>query len=144
MTQKESDTSVELQPRQATTGRDNESSGVYTYAYDHMVDGLAAFLHVHLRNRQELYSIRNQLSNSRPSSIPPTQAPHPLDQTPPSIPLIMSYRANDEIPENLQFFNTGDEYLEPIGQFHTAPLFESSFYEEIADNDRTPQYSEIA
>ena len=67
----------------------SRSSGVYSYAYDHMRDRFIAFLSVHLRHIQDLYARRNPGSSSRPSSVPPTQAPtHPPGHTPPSSPLI--------------------------------------------------------
>ena len=165
MTQNERDTSMELQPCEATTVTTREtrglqeyllptdepsqssipsrSSGVYTYAYDHMIDRFVAFLHVHLRHRQEMYSIRNQHSNSRPSSVPLTQAPSPPGQTPPSSPLIFPSPANEENLEDLQCSSTGDEYLEPKAHIHVTSSLRSSLYEEIPDDDRTQQYAEI-
>ena len=76
---------VDEATRQSAPSR---SSGVYSYAYDHMRDRFIAFLSVHLRHIQDLYSRRNPGSNSRPSSVPPTQAPHPPGHAPPSSPLI--------------------------------------------------------
>ena len=152
MTQKQSDTSMELQPCEATIRTDSpgyldhssqpsvpsRSSRMYAYAYEHMIDRFVALLH--LRHRQELYSIRNQHSNTRPSSMPPTQAPSPLGHTLPSCPLILPFPANEE---SLQCPSTCDEYLEPKAQIHVTPLLQSSLYEEIFDSDRKNQYDEI-
>ena len=76
---------VDEATRQSAPSR---SSGVYSYAYDHMRDRFIAFLSVHLRHIQDLYARWNPGSNSRPSSVPPTQAPHPPGHTPQSSPLI--------------------------------------------------------
>ena len=50
------------------------SSGMYSYTYDHMIDRIVAFFSIHLRHRQDLYSL------SRPSSVPP----HPRHLTLPA------------------------------------------------------------
>ena len=121
-----------------------QPSGIYSYPYDHFFDRIVAFFSLHLRHRQDLYSL------SRPSSVPPTQAPYPPGHTPPSSPLIPPSRSQED-PGNRQWSSPGDD-VEEVGQtsahVSTSPelvqRIESSFYDEILDNELTNEYSDVA
>ena len=123
----------------------NRSSGMYSYTYDHMIDRIVAFFSIHLRHRQDLYSL------SRPSSVPPTQAPYPPGHTPPSSSVLPHSSQQGGNPSNLQCSRSGDE-IEEAGQtlshVSTSPelvqRIESSFYDEIVDNELANDYSDVA
>ena len=121
------------------------SSGMYSYTYDHMIDRIVAFFSIHLRHRQDLYSL------SRPSSVPPTQAPYPPGHTPPSSSVLPHSSQQGGNPSNLQCSRSGDD-IEEAGQtlphVSTSPqlvqMIESSFYDEIIDNELANDYSDVA
>ena len=134
----------------------SRSSGVYSYAYDHMRDRFIAFLSVHLRHIQDLYSRRNPGSNSRPSSVPPTQAPHPPGHTPPSSPLIppsppkegdtgfpLHSSPSDDVLEGqtMSRVSVPPAHAHPIP--HVTPVQKSTcFYENMTDNEMI-EYADV-
>ena len=134
----------------------SRSSGVYSYAYDHMRDRVIAFLSVHLRHIQDLYGRWNSGSNSRPSSVPPTQAPHPPGHTPPSSPLITPSptTGRDSGPQQysspsydvqeghtLSGVSVSPAHAHPVP--HVTPVRKStSFYENVTDNEMI-EYADV-
>ena len=120
------------------------NNGDYSYPYDHFIDRLVAFFSLHLRPRQDLYSLW------RPSSVPPTQAPYPPGHTPPVSPLIPPL-PHQEDPRNMQWSTPGDDRDEvspTLPHVSTSPelvqRIDSNFYHEIIDNELINEYSDVA
>ena len=112
----------------------SRSSGVYSYAYDHFRDRFIAFLSVHLRHIQDLYTRWNSGPSSRPSSVPTSQAPSPPDHTPLSSPLI------SPSPSNEGGSRTGQC---ACPKSHVTAVSESThFYENIPNNELT-DYADV-
>ena len=131
----------------------SRSSGTYSYVYDHMRDRFIAFLSIHLRHIQDLYTRRNTGSNSRPSSVPPTQAPHPPGHTPPSSPLIPSSPPKEGDTGSLQHSIPSDvlegKTLRGVSSAHAHPISHvtpgpksTCFYENMTDNEMT-EYADV-
>ena len=86
----------------------------------------------------------------RPQS-PPTQAPYPPGHTPPSSSVLPHSSQQGRNPSNLQCSLSGDD-IEEAGQtlphVSTSPeqvqRVESSFYDEIIDNELANDYSDVA
>ena len=128
----------------------SRSSGVYSYVYDHLIDRFIWFVRIHLRHRQELYSSRNQRPTSRPSSVPPTQAPHPPDQPPPSSPLIPSSPPEGGDCRIDGNFSPDDESIEDRSQTLSRVSFpsecacsKSPVYENVPNNEII-EYADVA
>ena len=136
----------------------SRSSGVYSYAYDHLRDRFIAFLSIHLRHIQDLYARRNSGFRSRSCSVPSTQAPSPPDHTPPSSPLIPPPPPTGEDSRTVQQLCSRDETLECKAQtlsrvsfspectcpnFYVTTINESMhFYENVPNNEMT-DYADV-